>query len=77
LAKSIILGRYEEALKLALQALPYDRAPQKGKALLRALGDSGPLLSCYARGHTPLVDYPACRPDDFSEAPWLASARAQ
>jgi tRNA pseudouridine13 synthase len=72
LAKSIILGRYEEALKLALTACyPYDRGPQKKeKALLRAhWGDWARCRDLLPRGHTRLlVDYLACRPDDFSGA---------
>jgi tRNA pseudouridine13 synthase len=72
LAKSIILGHYEEALKLALTAhYPYDRAPQKKeKALLRAhWGDWARCTDLLPRGHARLlVDYLACRPGDFSGA---------
>jgi tRNA pseudouridine13 synthase len=72
LAKSIILGRYEEALKLALTAYyPHDRAPQKKeKALLRAhWGNWARLKDLLPRGHAHrLMEYLACRPEDFAGA---------
>src|SRR5262245_53651146 len=70
IAKEILLGRYEEALRLALAA-PYefDRRPQKQeKALLRAhWGDWPKLKAVLPKGHarsliTYLVDHPTdCR----------------
>jgi len=72
LAKSIILGRYEEALQLALTAYyPHDRGPQKKeKAILRAHWGDWPrckelLPRCHARS---LIDYLVSHPDDFRGA---------
>lgn len=72
LAKSIILGRHEEALQLALTA-PYahDRRPQKQeKAILRAhWGDWVRCKDLLPRSHArSLVDYLASHPDDFRGA---------
>jgi tRNA pseudouridine13 synthase len=71
-ARSMVLGRYEQALRQALAA-PYehDRAPQKKeKALLRARwGDWAALKDQLPRGHArSLVDYLAHHPDDFRGA---------
>jgi tRNA pseudouridine13 synthase len=71
-AKEMVLGRFEEALKLALVA-PYefDRAEAKReKALLTAgWGDWVNLKSRLPRGHArSLVDYLASHPTDFKGA---------
>ncbi len=71
-AKSIILGRYEEALQLALIArYPHDRGPQKReKAALRAhWGDWAKCVGVLPRGHArDLAGYLAGHPDDFRGA---------
>jgi tRNA pseudouridine13 synthase len=72
MARALVLGRYEEALRRALAA-PYehDRAPQKQeKALLRSQwGDWAGLKERLPRGHArSLVDYLAQHPDDFRGA---------
>ncbi len=68
-AKAIILGRYEEALRLALTAFyPHDRGPQKKeKAILRAhWGDWAKCKGLLPRGHPrSLVDYLVGHPEDF------------
>jgi tRNA pseudouridine13 synthase len=68
-AKAIILGRYEEALRLALTAYyPHDRGPQKKeKAVLREhWGDWAKCKSLLPRGHPrSLVDYLVGHPEDF------------
>jgi tRNA pseudouridine13 synthase len=72
LAKSIMLGQYEEALKLALTAYyPHDRgAEKKAKAMLR--GHWGAWARCkelLPRGHgRSLVDYLAQHDGDFRGA---------
>jgi tRNA pseudouridine13 synthase len=68
-ARALVLGQYEEALRLAL-ASPYehDRGPQKKeKELLRAhWGDWPRLKQLLPRGHArSLVDYLAGHPADF------------
>jgi tRNA pseudouridine13 synthase len=72
LAKSIILGRYEEALKLALTAFyPHDRRPQKQeKSVLRQhWGEWASCKELLPRGHArSLVDYLVHHPDDFRGA---------
>jgi tRNA pseudouridine13 synthase len=72
LAKSIILGRYEEALKLALTAYyEHDRQPQKlEKASLREhWGDWARCKELLPRGHArSLVDYLRLHPDDYRGA---------
>lgn len=71
-AKSLILGRPEEALRLALtSAYPFDPAGAKQeKALLRRhWGDWGRLREELGRSHArSLVDYLAHHPDDFGGA---------
>jgi tRNA pseudouridine13 synthase len=71
-AKAIILGRYEEALRLALTAhYPFDRRPQKKeKAVLRAhWGNWAECKDLLPRGHArSLVDYLVGHPDDFRGA---------
>jgi len=68
-AKSIILGRYEEALQLALTAYyPHDRGPQKKeKAILRShWGKWQECKDLLPRGHArSLVDYLVGHPADF------------
>jgi tRNA pseudouridine13 synthase len=71
-ARDLVLGRYEEALRLALAA-PYehDRAAQKQeKAVLRAhWGVWAVCKSLLPRGHArSLVDYLTSHPDDFRGA---------
>jgi tRNA pseudouridine13 synthase len=71
-ARLMVLGRYEDALRQALAA-PYehDRAPQKKeKAILRALwGRWAECKERLPRGHArSLVDYLAHHPDDFRGA---------
>jgi tRNA pseudouridine13 synthase len=71
-ARSMVLGRYEQALRQALAA-PYehDRAAQKKeKALLRARwGDWAALKEQLPRGHArSLVDYLTHHPDDYRGA---------
>jgi tRNA pseudouridine13 synthase len=71
-ARLLVLGRFEEALRLALAA-PYehDRAPAKQeKELLRAhWGDWGSLKEKLPRGHArSLVDYLLHHPGDFRGA---------
>jgi tRNA pseudouridine13 synthase len=76
IARLMVLGRLEEALRLALAA-PYefDRAEQKKeKALLRAAwGDWAALKERLPRGHArSLVDYLRRHPDDYRGAlAWL------
>jgi tRNA pseudouridine13 synthase len=71
-ARMMVLGRYEEALRLALAApYPHDRAAQKQeKAILRAgWGDWAALKEQLPRGHArSLVDYLAGHPGDFRGA---------
>jgi len=72
IARLLVLGRFEEALRLALAA-PYehDRAPQKQeKALLRGhWGDWAALKDQLPRGHArSLVDYLLHHPGDFRGA---------
>jgi tRNA pseudouridine13 synthase len=71
-ARHLVLGEYEEALKLALAApYPFDRAPQKKeKAILRQhWGDWPKLKERLPRGHArSLVDYLASHPNDFRGA---------
>src|SRR5689334_8096334 len=72
IARLLVLGRFEGALRLALAA-PYehDRAPQKEeKALLRAhWGDWAALKEKLPRGHArSLVDYLLHHPGDFRGA---------
>jgi len=71
-ARAMVLGRYEDALRQALAA-PYehDRAPRKEeKALLRShWGDWPVLKDKLPRGHArSLVDYLVHHPDDFRGA---------
>jgi tRNA pseudouridine13 synthase len=71
-ARLLVLGRFEDALRLALAA-PYehDRAPQKEeKSLLRAhWGDWAALKEKLPRGHArSLVDYLLHHPGDFRGA---------
>lgn len=72
LAKSIILGDYEEALRLALTAhYAHDRRPQKKeKAILRAhWGDWVKCKDLLAKSHArSLVDYLVSHPADFHGA---------
>ena len=71
-ARSLVLGRYEEALRLALaEPYPYDRALQKQeKAILRA--HWGNWVTCKAllpRGHArSIVDYLVSHAADFRGA---------
>lgn len=72
IARLLVLGRFEDALRLALSA-PYehDRAPaKKEKALLRsAWGDWATLKERLPRGHArSLVDYLLHHPADFRGA---------
>jgi tRNA pseudouridine13 synthase len=71
-ARALVLGEYEEALRLALaEPYEYDRAPQKReKALLRAhWGDWPRCKDRLPRGHArSLVDYLVHHPDDFRGA---------
>jgi tRNA pseudouridine13 synthase len=71
-ARLLVLGRYEDALRLALTApYEYDRAPQKQeKALLRAhWGDWAACKDRLPRGHArSLVDYLVSHPGDFRGA---------
>jgi tRNA pseudouridine13 synthase len=71
-ARAMVQGRYEDALRLALAA-PYEHdraAAKKEKATLRARwGDWGRLKELLPRGHArSLVDYLAHHPDDFRGA---------
>jgi tRNA pseudouridine13 synthase len=71
-ARLLVLGRYEEALRLALEA-PYehDRAPQKQeKAILRNhWGDWTTCKQRLPRGHArSLIDYLSGHPQDFRGA---------
>jgi tRNA pseudouridine13 synthase len=71
-ARAMVRGEYEEALRLALAA-PYahDRAPaRKEKAILRATwGDWAVCKERLPRGHArSLVDYLVHHPDDFRGA---------
>jgi tRNA pseudouridine13 synthase len=72
IARSIVLGDYEQALRLALAGhYEHDRAPQKReKALLRAKWRDWPTLkSELPKGHArSLVDYLVSHPDDFRGA---------
>jgi tRNA pseudouridine13 synthase len=72
MAKSLILGNYEEALKLALvEPYEHDRADQKKeKALLRQhWGNWAACKERLPRGHArSLVDYLVHHPDDFRGA---------
>jgi len=72
IAQSIILGEYEEALRLALAAYyPHDRAPQKKeKAILRDhWGDWVKCKELLPRSHArSLVDYLVGHPADFRGA---------
>ncbi len=71
-AHALVLGRFEEALRLALAApYTYDRAGQKQeKAILREhWGDWQTCKQRLPRGHArSLVDYLAHHPDDFRGA---------
>jgi tRNA pseudouridine13 synthase len=71
-ARSMVLGHYEQALRQALAApYEYDRAPQKKeKALLRAhWGDWAALREQLPCGHArSLVDYLTHHPDDYRGA---------
>jgi tRNA pseudouridine13 synthase len=71
-ARAMVLGQYEEALKLALTAhYEHDRAPQKKeKTLLRGhWGDWAALKQKLPRGHArSLIDYLAGHPEDFRGA---------
>jgi tRNA pseudouridine13 synthase len=71
-ARSMVVGRYEEALKQALAAhYEHDRADRKAeKALLRShWGDWRTLKDQLPRGHArSLVDYLLVHPDDFRGA---------
>jgi tRNA pseudouridine13 synthase len=71
-AKHLIFGRFEEALRLALAApYQYDRAPQKQeKAILtRRWGDWKTCKAELPRGHArSLVDYLVSHPADFRGA---------
>src|SRR5205807_2362530 len=64
-ARLMILGRYEEALRLALTApYEYDRAPQKqAKAIL--LAHWGDWRTCKAKLPRSLIDYLVSHPTDF------------
>ena len=69
IARLIVLGRYEEALKLALTA-PYEFDPavqkQEKAALLRHWGDWQACKDALPRGHArSLVDYLRQHPGDF------------
>lgn len=71
-ARSLVLGRYEEALWLALaQPYRYDRAPQKrDKEILREhWRDWAACKALLARGHArSIVDYLLSHPEDFRGA---------
>ncbi len=71
-ARHMVRGRYEEALRLALAgAYAHDRAPEKRqKSLLRAhWGDWAKLKQELPRGHArSLIDYLASHPADFRGA---------
>ena len=71
-AHSLVLGHYEEALRLALaEPYAYDRAPQKQeKAILRDhWGDWAACKGLLPRGHArSIVDYLVSHPDDFRGA---------
>jgi tRNA pseudouridine13 synthase len=71
-ARFLILGHYEEALRLALaEPYPYDRASQKQeKAILRAhWGDWATCKALLPRGHArSIVDYLVSHPADFRGA---------
>jgi tRNA pseudouridine13 synthase len=71
-ARYLVLGRYEEALRLALTApYAYDRAPQKReKAILRShWGDWTTCKALLPHGYAGrLVDYLISHPDDFCGA---------
>jgi tRNA pseudouridine13 synthase len=72
IAKEMVLGRFEEALGLALAA-PYEfdrREAKREKAMLRAMwGDWAALKAKLPRGHArSLVDYLATHPTDFKGA---------
>jgi len=71
-ARAMVLGRYEEALRQALTA-PYEHDPaarKKEKALLRGQWGAWPVLKDQLpRGHArSLVDYLVHHPDDFRGA---------
>ncbi len=72
IAKLLVLGRFEEALRLALtESYEHDRAAEKRqKALLLAhWGDWALLKARLPRGHAgEVVDYLRHRPDDFRGA---------
>ena len=72
IARLLVRGRFEDALRLALAApYEYDRAPQKKeKALLvRHWGDWAALKDALPRGHArSLVDYLRVHPADFRGA---------
>jgi tRNA pseudouridine13 synthase len=72
LAKAIMLGRHEEALKLALTAYyAHDRRPQKKeKAILgEHWGNWSQCKELLLRGHArSLIDYLVSHPDDFRGA---------
>jgi tRNA pseudouridine13 synthase len=72
MARELVLGRHEEALKLALTAAyEHDRGPQKKeKVLLRQhWGDWSALKQQLPRGHArSLVDYLIQHPDDWRGA---------
>jgi tRNA pseudouridine13 synthase len=72
MARSLILGRYEEALKLVLvEPYEHDRAAQKNeKAVLRQhWGDWAVCKERLPRGHArSLIDYLAHHPDEFRGA---------
>ncbi len=72
IARLLVLGRFEEALRQALAApYEYDPAPQKAeKALLRTHWGDWPLLKDrLPRGHArSLVDYLLHHPDDYRGA---------
>ncbi|MFO0841312.1 MAG: tRNA pseudouridine(13) synthase TruD [Gemmataceae bacterium] len=72
IARLLVKGQFEGALKLALAA-PYDhdRAPEKAekRTLLRHWGDWGRLKADLPRGHArSLVDYLRVHPTDFKGA---------
>lgn len=72
IARLLVKGQFEEALKLALAA-PYehDRAPEKAekRTLLRLWGDWERLKADLPRGHArSLVDYLRVHPADFKGA---------
>jgi tRNA pseudouridine13 synthase len=71
-ARELVHGRFEDALKLALAApYEYDRAAQKREkeALLRHWGDWPACKAALPRGHArSLVDYLVSHPTDFKGA---------